>query len=151
MRKLIVLIVAFAAASVGAATAASCGRSVPSGPGVQWRTDVSAAAAEAEESGRPLFLNFTADWCPPCILMEENTWADPGVQAALNDRFTPVKVDIDANPEAAIEHAAYSIPTLVIFEGSEPADRVTGYRSPDELVELLAGRGANATTAAGVD
>lgn len=104
---------------------------------VQWHTDIKVATAKAKASGKPLFLDFTADWCPPCKQMERDTWTDPQVQAMINEVFTPVKIDVDVDPDTARLHRVQSIPTLMVFRGDEPADRVVGYHGPDELMTWL--------------
>lgn len=60
--------------------------------------------AETEQAihqalGKPVMLDFYADWCTSCKIMEATTFKDPAVQAALKN-FTVVKVDITGNNEA---------------------------------------------------
>src|SRR3954469_22842085 len=62
---------------------------------VPWRTDFDAARREAAQTGKPLFVYFTASWCGPCQRMRSTTWADPQVDAALR-AYVPVKVDVDS-------------------------------------------------------
>src|SRR5690606_191277 len=37
---------------------------------IGWRTDFDAALVEAARTNRPLLVDFTADWCPPCHVMK---------------------------------------------------------------------------------
>ncbi len=107
------------------------------GSGIPWRTDVEAARAEAAASGKPLFLDFTASWCPPCREMDAETWPDPAVRALLTDRFTPVKVDIDDDPSSAQSFGVRAIPTLVVVAEDAPERRRTGFVAPAEMAVWL--------------
>jgi len=65
----------------------------PAAGGIQWRRSVAEARREAAESGKPLMLDFTADWCSACREMEHKTFADEAVIKAAQ-YLIPVKVDL---------------------------------------------------------
>jgi thiol-disulfide isomerase/thioredoxin len=117
------------------------------GPGrVQWRNLADAPAA-AGRLGKPVLYDFTAEWCAPCKLLDED-WADASVAEKVNASFVPVRVmdrmrEQGRNaPEVAELQRRYEVsafPTLVVAapDGRLIAKR-EGYRNTERLVEFLA-------------
>jgi thioredoxin:protein disulfide reductase len=58
--------------------------------------DVQTAVANASRQGRPVMLDFYADWCVDCKRMERDTFSDARVQAALENTLL-LKADVTAN------------------------------------------------------
>jgi thiol:disulfide interchange protein DsbD len=101
--------------------------------------DFERALADAQSAGRPLMLDFYADWCVSCKEMEERTFTDEGVQAELV-RAVLLQADVTANDEAdqalLKRFGILGPPTIVFFgtDGAERADyRVVGFKPADEF------------------
>jgi thioredoxin 1 len=80
--------------------------------------------ADVLNAGGPVVVDFYADWCPPCKMME------PVVERLASEYAGRVKVgklDTDANPEIAIRYGVMGIPTLGFFLGGKMVDRLVGY------------------------
>jgi thioredoxin 1 len=75
---------------------------------IAWADSHSAAQKRAIESGKPMILYFTGNWCVPCRVMKRQVWADKEVAASVNLRFIPVAIDID-NPNHAELLARYNV------------------------------------------
>ncbi|MBA1330815.1 thiol:disulfide interchange protein, partial [Candidatus Endoriftia persephone str. Guaymas] len=58
--------------------------------------DLQREVAQASAAGRPVMLDFYADWCISCKEMEKYTFADPKVIAAL-DGVLLLQADVTAN------------------------------------------------------
>ncbi len=101
--------------------------------------DLDKALAVAAAEKRPALLDFYADWCVSCIEMEEYTFTDPAVQAALGDTLL-LQADVTANDEIDQELLAhfgiYGPPTIVFFDrqGRElQGYRVVGFKPAEEF------------------
>lgn len=55
--------------------------------------ELDAQLAAAKSAGKPVFIDYFADWCTDCVRMENSTFADPRVRNALED-FVRLKIDI---------------------------------------------------------
>ena len=82
---------------------------------VPWRTDFAASVEEARRENKPVMAYFTATWCGPCQTLKHTTWADKGVAAAL-EKFVPVKIDVDRQPELAQKYVTEGIPAYAIID-----------------------------------
>ena len=60
--------------------------------------DLEGHIAKASAAGKPVFVDFYADWCVYCKQLDRETFPDAGVQAALND-FVLLKADVTDNDE----------------------------------------------------
>ncbi len=101
--------------------------------------------AIAKAHGKPVLLDFYADWCTSCKFMEATTFKDEGVQKALK-QFKVIKLDITANGEQEQELLKHfkviAPPTFIFFDSKgEPLEqlRITGETSAEELLQTLDG------------
>jgi thiol:disulfide interchange protein DsbD len=102
------------------------------------------AITRAKAEGRPVIIDFWAEWCTACKELDKTAWADPRVQAEAS-RFVTVKVDgTDDSPEFQALSAKYGVvgmPSVVFIDGRgrEVPERVTGAVSADEMLGRLRG------------
>ena len=108
-------------------------------PVVKWRTDYNAARKEANEKGRPLFLDFGTEECFHCRRLDASTFKDPRIVQYLNENFVPLK--IDANREPALTQALkiQAYPTMIIAgNDGKILGMIEGYMESNKLTEHLA-------------
>ncbi|CDK40421.1 Thioredoxin [Halorubrum sp. DM2] len=80
-----------------------------------------------------VLVDFYADWCGPCQMME------PAVEAVASDTDAAVlKVDVDEHQALAGEYGVQSIPTLLVFSDGELADQMVGAQTEQALVDAVA-------------
>jgi len=86
---------------------------------------------------KPVILDFYADWCPPCIAMEESTFPDPRVVREMAD-FIAIKVDTQKRIDIESKYGITYYPTIVFLDSKgREITRHTGYLGPEEMVEEI--------------
>ncbi len=113
--------------------------------------DLDREIAAAAAAGKTAMLDFYADWCVSCIEMEEYTFTDPGVQAALANSVV-LQADVTANDDQdqeLLERFGVFGPPTIIFFGADGQQRhgyeVVGYMKAEDFIGHL--QRAFATTA----
>jgi len=131
------------------------GATQPGPPSViAWESDFAAASVRSDTSGRPMFVLFTADWCPPCRTLKQEVLARGEVADQLEATTVPVYVDLtDPNAEQsslARRFGASAIPTMLVMDARGTViDRMVGapdargfLRWLDDAVEASVASGA---------
>jgi len=108
---------------------------------------VEALDAVLAQAGRPVMLDFYADWCVSCKEMEAQTFTDARVRARLAGAVL-LRADVTANSEAdralLKRFKLFGPPGLIFFDakGQELASaRVVGFQSPEDFLVSLKGAG----------
>jgi len=108
-------------------------------------SDLENRLAAAKTAGKPVILDYYADWCTDCLRMEKATFADARVREQLRNRFVLLQTDVTDpnNPEGkAIKSrfGVYGPPAILFFaaNGEEQRElRTYGFRNVDEFLVLL--------------
>ena len=97
-------------------------------------TTNSAFGTDVLTSSTPVLVDFTADWCPPCKMVE------PVLEQIASDesgRLKVVSVDVDANPVTTLKYGILSMPTLALFINGEIVAQVVGARPRTVIMREL--------------
>ena len=91
---------------------------------------------EVLQSGKPVLVDFWAEWCGPCKMIGP---ALEEIAEELADKVTIAKVDIMENTETASKFGVQSIPYLVVFKDGEPIATKLGAAPKSQLKAWLEG------------
>ncbi|QUO48819.1 thioredoxin [Halorubrum ruber] len=79
-----------------------------------------------------VLVDFYADWCGPCQMME------PAVEAVAEDTdATVLKVDVDVHQALAGEYGVQGIPTLLVFADGELVNQMVGAQTEEALANAV--------------
>jgi thioredoxin:protein disulfide reductase len=130
-------------------------------PSLQFETVGSPQALQAQldianKAGKPVLLDYSADWCISCKTIDREVFSDPRVRNVLSDMIL-LRADVtegDADQLALMrEHQVIGPPTVMLFDatGSERRDaRLVGEFSVSDLLQRLPVDNTSKTTKAGV-
>jgi len=113
-------------------------------PSVEWTPYDQSAYEQALTDGQAIVLDFYADWCIPCLELDQVTFVDPGVIEGL-DRFVRFKVDLtnfdsEESNQLREQFNIVGVPTIV-FVGSNGREvnsaRVIGFLNPEDFMEQV--------------
>lgn len=86
-------------------------------------------------SGKPVVIDFWAEWCGPCRRI--SPIIDELYEEFKGQDITIGKCDVDANDEVAIEYKVRNIPTIVFVKNGELVDKIVGASSKDAIKEKI--------------
>ncbi|MBW4933526.1 protein-disulfide reductase DsbD [Marinobacter sp. F4206] len=112
---------------------------------VEAPAQIRAMLEEAQAQNRPVVLDFYADWCISCKVMERNVFSDPQVAQALSP-YTLLQIDVtDNTPEqqALLDELGLFGPPAILFYGRNGEEmsgqRVLGEMNRDDFIRHLNG------------
>ncbi len=89
---------------------------------------------EVLKSEKPVLVDFYADWCGPCNAMAP---VIEELAKELEEKVKVGKINVDENPDIAVEYNVMSIPTLIVFKNGKEEKRLVGLRNKEELINLF--------------
>ena len=85
-------------------------------------------------SGKPVLVDFWAEWCAPCRMLAPTVAA---VAEHYGENASVVKLNVDDNPSTAQRYGIKGIPTLILFKNGKEEERVVGATSETIISRLL--------------
>lgn len=106
---------------------------------IKWQTSLQKAAELAQKSGKPILVQFTAEWCTFCHKMLDETLSNQKIAKQINECFIPVVLDADANEQIVAALGVEAFPTTVVISSDlKSANRMVGFFQPAQFESQLA-------------
>lgn len=103
---------------------------------VKW-VPIEEAQRLSASTNRPMLIDFTAAWCPPCHSLDAEVFRNPEMAKMINERFVPVRVmdrmredgrNLRAVSELQQKFRVNGFPTVVFTDGNgNERERMEGY------------------------
>ena len=90
--------------------------------------------AETLQEGKPMVLDFWAEWCGPCRLVS------PIMDELAEDyagRVNIGKMNVDENNDIVAQYGIRNIPTVLFFKNGELVDKIVGAVPKDKFVAKI--------------
>jgi thioredoxin len=97
--------------------------------------DTDTFEAEVLGAAGPVLVDFSADWCPPCRMIEP-VLAE--LATRLSGQLTVRRLDVDRDPEISHRYGVLGMPTLILFAGGQPVDRLVGFSTAGRVRRWVA-------------
>jgi thiol:disulfide interchange protein len=94
----------------------------------------------ADSTNKKYFIQFTADWCGPCKMMDKQVFSKSDILAEISSNYLAYKIDIDAFDGVQItqDYGVKSIPATIIFDSKgNILKRIEGYQSENMFLDIL--------------
>ena len=106
---------------------------------VDWEKDLPAALERAGSEGKPVLINFYADWCVWCKRLESTTLRDAQVMTLLRDQVVPLSLDVDREgKELSNSYQVDGLPTILVLDAKgREIGRIPGYIPPAGFLEQI--------------
>jgi thiol:disulfide interchange protein DsbD len=111
--------------------------------GIAWQPFSEEAVLAAAREGKPVVIDFSAEWCALCHELDKKTFADPAA-VALSAGFVPLRADLTkpgpAEKEIRKKYGIRGLPVIMFIDsaGSERTDlRTTGFIDAAEFARRV--------------
>lgn len=109
--------------------------------GIRWEPLSAEALDRAIALHRPALVEFSADWCLPCVEMDRSTFIDPAV-TQMAGAFSALKADVTdsspANDALLAEFQVVGVPTIIVYDASgREIERTVGFVDAGRLLAMM--------------
>lgn len=90
--------------------------------------------SEVKNSDKPVIVDFWAEWCAPCRMMEP---IYEELASKYEGKMKFAKLNVDENPDVAEKYGIMAIPTMIIFKNGVEVERIIGALPKDKLEKII--------------
>ena len=106
------------------------------GEGLFIEGGVDDAKHAAKASDKLIMIDFKAEWCGPCKMLDRTTWIDDEVIDSVKEKAVAVKIDVDQHSDLASKYGIRSLPTIIFTNADgEEVSRFIGYRDAEGFLK----------------
>ena len=87
--------------------------------------------AEVLEAETPVLVDFWAEWCQPCKMIAPHL---EKIATEQEGKLKIAKVNVDENPGMMSEYQIRGIPTLILFKGGQPVEKLIGFMAEKQIL-----------------
>lgn len=85
-------------------------------------------------AGKPVLVDFYADWCGPCRMVSP---AIARIAGEMKGQLITIKINVDKKPAIAGAYQVVSIPTIMLFRQGTPIMRLQGALPYERLLDEI--------------
>src|SRR5216117_3470105 len=100
---------------------------------LEWSAEAFARAATAR---KPVLLSLVTAWSDECATMDVTTYAHPGVESLVADRFIAIRVDADRRPDINERYNLGGWPTTAFLTSDWKTLSGSTYLDVNQMLEL---------------
>lgn len=89
---------------------------------------------ELLKSGKPLVVDFWAEWCGPCKMIGPIV---EDLSHEYEDKVTIGKLDVDENNDITTRYGIRNIPTILFFKDGVQVDKQVGATQKSVMVQKI--------------
>lgn len=86
------------------------------------------------DADTPVLVDFTAAWCPPCQILKPIL---SEIASEYEGKLRITALDVDENPRTTLQFGVQGMPTMIVFKGGKPVERLLGFMPKKRLLEKL--------------
>ena len=90
--------------------------------------------AQVLDSELPVLVDFGADWCPPCKMLDPIV---DGLAQKYEGTMRIGKIDVDVHPDLQMQFGVMGLPTLILFREGAPVQRIVGFQIEKQIEAQL--------------
>lgn len=105
--------------------------------GIKWVYSMDEALKLSKQSGKPIMVDFYADWCGWCKKLDKDTYADAKV-VDLSEKFINTKINTDNDKFNAHKYKIRGLPTILFLDSDgQVLQRIGGYVGPEGMIKVM--------------